>query len=73
MKKYFRVKGLDCAHCAGKLERSIAKVKGVQNVAIDFLGGKIMIVFDKTEYNDVLNEIISVVGKTMSGIVIEEL
>ena len=73
MKKYFRVKGLDCAHCASKLERSIAKVKGVESVAIDFLGQKIMIISSGNDYDKTIESIIKVAQNTIDGIVIEEL
>ena len=29
MRKVFNIKGLECAHCAEKMERAILKIKGV--------------------------------------------
>ena len=44
MKKNFKLEGLDCANCAAKMERGIAKIKGVNSVTVDFMTQKI--VFD---------------------------
>ena len=37
MKKVYKITDIDCANCAAKLERALAKVEGVQNVSISFL------------------------------------
>lgn len=44
MKKVIKVEDLDCANCAAKMERGIAKIKGVNSVTVDFMTQKI--VFD---------------------------
>lgn len=36
MKKIYSLQNLDCANCASKLENSIGKVDGVNNVVINF-------------------------------------
>ena len=37
MKQSFRLKGLDCANCAAKLERALAKLEGVERASVNFL------------------------------------
>ena len=36
MRKSFKVNGIDCANCAAKLERNIAKIRGVESAAVVF-------------------------------------
>lgn len=40
MKKVYKLEGLDCAHCAGKIEEKIKKVDGVQAVVVNFMTAK---------------------------------
>lgn len=40
MKKVARIENLDCANCAAKLERVIAKIDGVKEVSINFMTTK---------------------------------
>ncbi len=36
MKLVYRIENLDCAHCAGEIERAIAKLDGIESVSLDF-------------------------------------
>ena len=36
MKRSYRLEGLDCANCAAKLERELAKIEGVDSVTVNF-------------------------------------
>lgn len=40
MKKVFKLEGLDCAHCAAKIEEKISKLEGVKSVVINFMTTK---------------------------------
>lgn len=40
MKKVARIENLDCANCAAKLERAIAKIDGVKEVSVNFMTTK---------------------------------
>ena len=40
MKKVFRLEGLDCAHCAAKIEERVSKLEGVKAVVINFMTTK---------------------------------
>ena len=43
MRKSFKVNGIDCANCAAKLERNIAKIKGVESCAVVFATQKLVL------------------------------
>ena len=40
MKKIFKLEGLDCAHCASKIEEKVAKLEGVKSVIVNFMTTK---------------------------------
>ncbi len=40
MKKVFKLEGLDCAHCAAKIEERVSKLEGVRSVVINFMTTK---------------------------------
>ena len=40
MKKVFRLEGLDCAHCAAKIEERVSKLEDVKSVVINFMTTK---------------------------------
>ena len=43
MKKTYKIKDLECASCAAKMERSVGKINGVNSVNINFMNGKMEI------------------------------
>ena len=40
MKKVFKLEGLDCAHCAAKIEEKVSKLEGVKSVVTNFMTTK---------------------------------
>lgn len=46
MKKVFRMKDLDCANCANKMERSIQKIEGITQCSVNFLMQKMVLEID---------------------------
>ncbi len=46
MKKVFKLEGLNCAHCAAKIEEKVAKLEGVKSVAINFMTTKMTLESD---------------------------
>ncbi len=36
LKRQYLLKGLDCAGCAGKIEREVASLTGVEKASVDF-------------------------------------
>ncbi|NLO84404.1 MAG: heavy-metal-associated domain-containing protein [Clostridiales bacterium] len=41
MKKVFKLKNLDCANCAAKMETAISKIAGVDAVTVNFMTQKL--------------------------------
>lgn len=55
MKKSYKI-DVDCANCAAKMERAVAKIQGVNEVSISFLTQKIMIDADDEKFDAILQE-----------------
>lgn len=56
MKKVFKLQDLDCANCAAKMERAIAKLPGVQQVSVNFLTQKMTLEADEADFARILDE-----------------
>lgn len=57
MNKAYRLKDLDCAACAAKLESHLAKIDGVSSVSVNFMYQKLIVDFDETRKDEILAEI----------------
>lgn len=60
MKKVYRLKDLDCANCAAKMERGIAKIDGVQNVSVSFMSQKLTLEADDSRFEAIVDEAVKV-------------
>lgn len=49
MKRILKIKGLDCAGCAAKLEQNLSKITGVNAASVSFVSQKIIVEFDAEE------------------------
>lgn len=45
MKKIYKMKGLDCANCAAKMEHAIGKLAGIEAATVNFLTQKMTLQF----------------------------
>lgn len=63
MKKVYRLEDLDCANCAAKMERAVAKIDGVNSVAISFMGQRLSIDADEARFDDIIKEVVKVCRK----------
>ena len=54
MKRNYRIDGLDCAHCATKMEKNVSKVKGVKEVSINFLTTKMMLELEEENLDEII-------------------
>lgn len=63
MKKVYRLKNLDCANCAAKMERSIAKIEGVKSVSISFMTQRMTIEIAEENFENARKKIIAAVKK----------
>ena len=49
MKKVFKLEGLNCAHCAAKIEEKVAKLEGVKSVMVNFMTTKMTLESENME------------------------
>lgn len=54
MKFTYRLKGLDCANCASKIERNIAKIVGVGPANLAFITERLVIEAEADPYDEIL-------------------
>lgn len=57
MKKTFKLKNLDCAHCAEKMERASEKINGVNSVTFNFMMQKVKVDAEDAHFDEIVNEI----------------
>ncbi len=60
MKKVFKIEGLDCAHCAAKIEVGISKIDGVINAKVNFLTEKMIIEANDADFDGIIPKMIKV-------------
>lgn len=58
MKKAFKLEDLDCANCAAKMERSVAKIDGVQSVNVSFIAQKMTIEADDERFEEIMDQVV---------------
>ena len=63
MKKAFKLEDLDCANCAAKMERSIAKIDGVQSVNVGFIAQKMTIEADDEKFDGIMEQVVKTCRK----------
>ena len=63
MKKVYKLQDLDCANCAAKMERAIAKIDGVTSASISFMSQKLTIEADDARFDDIMKEAVKVCKK----------
>lgn len=63
MRKVYKLKDLDCANCAAKMETAIKKIDGVQSATVNFLSQKLTVEADEAVFEDVLKKIAKVIKK----------
>lgn len=63
MKKKFKLQDLDCANCAAKMEDSIKKIQGVNDVSVSFMTQKMMVDAEDERFDEIMKEIVKVCAK----------
>ena len=63
MKKVFQLEDLDCANCAAKMERAIAKIDGVDSVSISFMAQRMAIEADEARFDEIMERVAKVCKK----------
>ncbi len=65
--------GLDCAHCAGKIESEMGKIPAVQKASVDFVSKMLHITLaPEASWNREKEKVIQRINKIESGITVEE-
>ena len=54
MKKVFKLEDLDCANCAAKMERAIAKLDGVTSANVSFMSQRLTIEADDARFDEIM-------------------
>lgn len=70
MKRTFRLQGLDCAHCASKIERDVQKLPGVQNAVVSFMTTKMTIEADDEQLDAICEKAKEIVAKYEPDVVV---
>lgn len=70
MKKVFRLKDLDCANCAAKMERAINKIDGVNGATVSFMSQKLTVDADDHRFDSIMEEIAQVIKRVEPDCVI---
>ena len=63
MKKVFRLKDLDCANCAAKMERGINKIDGVESATVSFMSQKLTVEAADDRFDSIMDEVVKVCKK----------
>ena len=63
MKKIYLLEDLDCAHCAEKIEKEVAKLEGVKESKVTFLTQKLSVEVEEEKAAELFAAIKKVVKK----------
>ncbi len=63
MKKTYLLQGLDCAHCAAKIETEVRKIEGVSSATVNFMSTKMVIDADESLADTIEKAAIKIVKK----------
>lgn len=63
MKKVYKLEDLDCANCAAKMERAIAKINGVASATVSFMSQRLSIEADDAKFDDIMKEVVKTCKK----------
>ena len=63
MTKRFRLKDLDCANCAAKMEDAIRKLEGVEDCTISFMTQRMTLTAPDNRFDAVLAEAIACIAR----------
>ena len=57
MKKEYKLQELDCANCAAKMERAVAKIDGVKEIKVNYMSQKLILDALDDMFEEILNEV----------------
>lgn len=73
MKKTYKLKGLDCANCATKMESQIKKIKGVENASISFITGRMIIEYNEENIEEIIKQVKKAIKREEPDVKLEEI
>ena len=73
MKNIYKIKGLDCANCASKLENAIQKIEGMESVSINFMTEKMILEYNGENKQEMMEKIKKILKKEEPDVKIEEI
>lgn len=71
MKKRFKLRDLDCANCAAKMEAAIKRIDGVSDATVSFMSQKLTLDADDERFDEILDEVVRVCKRVEPDCVIE--
>ena len=63
MKKHFKLRDLDCANCAAKMEEAIKKLVGVNSATVSFMTQKLTLDADDARFDEILQQAVKICKK----------
>ncbi len=72
MKSKFKIKGLDCANCAAKMESQIQKIKGVESASISFMTGRMVIEYNEENTEEIMKQVKKAIKREEPDVKLEE-
>ena len=63
MTKVFRLKDLECANCAAKMEQAIKKLDAVNNASVNFMTQKLMLDAEDSQFDSVVQQVVKICKK----------
>ena len=56
MKKVFKLRDLDCANCARKMEDAIRRIEGVEDVQVSFMTQKLTLTAEDERFEEIVDK-----------------
>ena len=72
MKKTFKLVGLDCAHCASKIETAVNDLEGVSAATVNFMKTKKVIEGDEASFDSIIDKAKDIVKKFEPDVVVKK-
>lgn len=73
MKKTYKLKGLDCANCAAKMEEKVNKIKGVESASISFMTGRMVIEYNEENIEETIKQVKKAIKREEPDVKLEEI
>ena len=61
MKRVYKLEGLDCAHCAAKIEEKVSKLEGITSANINFMTLKCTLEAESEMMNAVIDRAMEII------------